>query len=373
MLIGNRFPAHVGLLRESFVGERRVALTPDDVRLFSRRISIRFERGAGAAAGYADDAYIAAGGQPASFDEIASISQILVSVRPFENCQKLRRGSVLISLGGRDRALADRLRDHSVLHFDLDRLAGVQSARHMDVSSPQSAIAGHAAVVEGARELRIPHPLLTVEQGFVKPVKMIALGIGAAGLQAIATARRLGALTYGFDIAGGAQQSVEKLGAKFLAPGLCLAVAQGISGWSNKQTAEWLAQLRHALGPQLSQMQLIVTSVQVAGEPAPVLIDEYMVAGLQPGTVIVDLAAESGGNCALTRRDQLVVSSDVRIIGSTNMPSQEATEASRLFSINIRNLLEHVIDGDGCLNLDSSDEIIHVLMADQPAAAWILP
>jgi NAD(P) transhydrogenase subunit alpha len=235
----------------------------------------------------------------------------------------------------------------------------------MDVLSSQAAIAGYAAVIEGARALDVLLPMLTTAAGIIKPAKMIALGAGVAGLQAIATARRLGAITHGFDVREAAREQVESLGAKFVFADAALLSPEVAGGYAREQSVDQQARLRRALTGHLVPMQLIVTTAQIPGGPAPLLIDEETIAALQPGSVIVDLAAETGGNCVLTQPDEIVTVGGVRILGPTNMPSAAATDASRLFSGNIRALLEHLVDEQGHLKLESDDPITVALLAGQ--------
>jgi NAD(P) transhydrogenase subunit alpha len=362
----NSYSLQIGLVREQRPGERRVALVPHDIRRLSAKAVVLIEREAGRDAGFPDDAYSEAGARVTSRDDVISGSELLVKVRPPEAPQALRPGSILVSLGGRDSDLAGALRARSVTHLGLERLPRTTRAQSMDVLSSQAAIAGYAAVLEGARVLDVLLPMLTTAAGGIKPAKMIALGAGVAGLQAIATARRLGAITYGFDVREAAREQVESLGAKFVFPKVELAPADAAGGYAGEQSADEQARLRRALTEHLAPMQLIVTSAQIPGKPAPLLIDAQTIAALQPGTVIVDLAAESGGNCAHTRPDEMVTTSGgIRILGPTNMPSAAATDASRFFSGNVRALLDHLIDDDGRLRLEGDDPITVALLAGQ--------
>ncbi|MBZ9792266.1 NAD/NADP transhydrogenase subunit alpha [Rhizobium sp. 3T7] len=341
--MSNLIRVRAGLLRETHPGERRVALTPDDVRRLSQRMSIRFERGCGVGAGHADDAYIVAGAEPAEFTDMVSSSDIFVSVRKPAATRIFPATAVLIFLGSNAAPVAGLPAGQRPLHLDIARLSGMQGIKGADISSRQAAITGHAAVLEAARQFGISHPMLMVDQSFVRPVKMAALGSDAASLQALATARRLGALTHGFSLAKNSQEKIERLGAKFL-------------GMSSE-----LARLRQELSVPLSKMQLITTNVVIPGQTPPVLLDEDMLSQLSPGTVVVDLAAESGGNCALTRTDETINVFGIRIIGSTILASDEAAEASRHFSDGLRNLLEYLIDEHGVLRLDSGDPVVAAL------------
>ena len=362
----NSSSVRIGLVREERTGERRVALIPADIRRLSAKAAFLVEKEAGREAGFPDDAYIDAGARVVSRDDVIAGADLVVKVRPPENPSELRPGSILVSLGGRDGDVTGALHARSVTHLGLERLPRTTRAQAMDVLSSQAAIAGYHAVLEGARMLDVLLPMMTTAAGSIRPAKMIALGAGVAGLQAIATARRLGAIAHGFDVREAAREQVESLGARFVFPKVELAPAEGAGGYAAEQSADQQARLRRALVEHLVPMQLIVTSAQIPGVPAPLLIDEQTIAALQPGTVIVDLAAETGGNCALTRPDEMVTTTGgIRIAGPTNLPSVAATDASRLFSGNIRALLDHLIDKDGRLGLDGNDPIIVALVAGQ--------
>jgi NAD(P) transhydrogenase subunit alpha len=356
----------IGVLRETQQGERRVALTPSDAKRLSSRASIFIEKSAGAAAGFPDKAYEDAGAHLSTRDEIIKQANVFVKIRQPESPEQFPAGSIIISLGGRDSALAESMNKHGLIHLGLERLPRITRAQSMDVLSSQAAIAGYAAVIEGARELGILLPMLTTAAGTIRPAKMIALGAGVAGLQAIATARRLGAVTYGFDVREAAREQVESLGATFIFPDVELPSAEGAGGYAASQSADQQARLRRALAEYLVPMQLIITSAQIPGQKAPLLIDKEGVAMLQSGTVIVDLAAESGGNCELTKADERVITENgVHILGPTNIYSMAATDASRFFSVNMRSLLEYLINAEGVMQVQKEDPVITPLLAGQ--------
>jgi len=283
----------VGVLREQRPGERRVAMVPHDIRRLSVKAVVLIEREAGRDAGFPDNVYVEAGARVTSRGDVIAGSELLVTIRPPEAPQALRPGSILISLGGRDDDLASALRARSVTHLGLERLPRTTRAQSMDVLSSQAAIAGYAAVLEGARVLDILLPMLTTAAGSIKPAKMIALGTGVAGLQAIATARRLGAITHGFDVREAAREQVESLGAKFVFPNVEVAPAEAAGGYAAEQSADQLARLRRALtehatpapfdsvprqprpaltcGPSSPRSGILRTSRCAAVRPAPAL------------------------------------------------------------------------------------------------------
>ena len=354
-----------GVIAERTQGERRVAMVPSDVRRLESKVTFLVEHGAGNAAGFTDEAYAVAGAVLADRDALLAQADVILAVRFPADIDSWRENGVLISLGTRDTALEAACAKRRITHLGLERVPRIARAQSMDVLSSQAAIAGYAAVLEGARSLDVMLPMSTTAAGSIKPARMIALGAGVAGLQAIATARRLGAITHGFDIREAAREQVESVGAKFIHTGTPLASADGSGGYAAEQAAEEQERLRRALAPELKSMQLIITTAQVPGRRAPLLIDAATLKGLTPGTVIVDLAAESGGNCEATRPDEIVEVAGVRIHGPTNLPSTVATDASRLFSGNLRSLLEHLLGADGQLRLDSADPIAGPLLGSQ--------
>jgi NAD(P) transhydrogenase subunit alpha len=273
-----------------------------------------------------------------------------------------------VSLGGHDLDLGERLRQRSVIHLALERIPRTTRAQAMDVLSSQASIAGYASVLEGARALSVLLPMLTTAAGTIKPAKMIALGAGVAGLQAIASARRLGAVVHGFDVRAAAREQVESLGARFVSVDGNFGAGESAGGYAREQSRDQQALLRRALAPHLAPMQLVIATAQIPGRPAPLLIDHETLGTMQPGAVIVDLAAETGGNCEVTRPDQTVIVNGVRVMGPTDLPSLMATDASRMFSGNIRALLAYLLSEPGRLNLDASDPIRGALLAGQHLA-----
>jgi NAD(P) transhydrogenase subunit alpha len=355
----------IGLLRERVPGERRVALTPPDIRRLANRATILVERGAGSEAGFSDAEYATAGARIAKNEDVLAQARVVVQIRPPHRSQLLRPGTLFVSLGGRDDAVASILREKSVVHLGLERLPRITRAQSMDVLSSQASIAGYAAVLEGARQLDVSLPMFITAAGTIKPARMMALGAGVAGLQAMATARRLGAMAHGFDVRQAAREQVESLGATFIAADVSGLSGEAAGGYAGEQSADEQHRLRRALATHIASMRLIIATAQIPGRPAPNLIDEDTVAAMQPGSVIVDLAAESGGNCTLTRPDEIITVHGVRILGPTNLPSAVATNASQLFGGNIRALLEHLIHSDGQLILDREDPITGALLPNQ--------
>ena len=359
---------NIGVLAERAAGERRVALTPPDIGKLTSKAGFIIERGAGREAGFDDNTYVQAGARIGDSWEVLEDCDVIVKVRPPGRSETPGAGRTLISLGGHDPNLGEFLRKRSVIHLALERIPRTTRAQAMDVLSSQASIAGYASVLEGTRALDMLLPMLTTAAGTIKPARMIALGAGVAGLQAIATARRLGAVVHGFDVRAAAREQVESLGGKFVSvDDTDISAGEGNGGYAREQSRDQQARLRRALSAHLATMQLVITTAQIPGRPAPLLIDHETLGMMQPGAVIVDLAAETGGNCEATQPDETVTVNGVRIMGPTNLPSLIAHDASRFFSSNIRSLLSYLLEESGRLNLDASDPISGALLGDQPA------
>src|SRR5277367_2870249 len=246
-----------GVLLERASGERRVALIPADIEKLNSTVKFLVESGAGREAGFDDNAYIGAGARIATQREILEISDVIVKIRPPGVGEIPFSGRTLVSLGGRDPYVVDALRKRSVIHLALERIPRTTRAQAMDVLSSQASIAGYASVLEGARALGILLPMLTTAAGTIKPARMIALGAGVAGLQAIATARRLGAVVHGFDVRAAAREQVESLGAKFVSVDADVGAGESAGGYAREQSRDQQALLRRALSSHLATMQLV--------------------------------------------------------------------------------------------------------------------
>ena len=355
----------VGIPVERANGERRVALIPPDIKKLTSKVSFVVESGAGLAAGFDDNAYVEAGARIANSREILDSSDVVVKVRPPRLDEMPPAGRTLISLRGPDPNVGESLQKRSIIHLALERMPRTTRAQAMDVLSSQASIAGYAAVLEGARALGVLLPMLTTAAGTIKPARMIALGAGVAGLQAIATARRLGAVVHGFDVRAAAREQVESLGAKFISVDADVGAGKDGGGYAREQSRDQQARLRRTLSAHLATMQLVITTAQIPGRPAPLLIDRETLGVMKPGSVIIDLAAETGGNCEVTEPDATVTFNGVCVIGPTNLPSLVASDASRFFSANIRSLPAHLLESSGRLNLDISDPISAALLAGQ--------
>ena len=346
----------VGVPRETAAGERRVALVPDSVgRLAQSGIVVVVEPGAGVAASYPDEEYREAGaelGPPWDADAVAKIQTPASG-----EVERLRDGQVLIGFLEplTDRAGIDRLAARGVVAFAMESIPRITRAQAMDALSSQATVSGYKGALIAADRLPRFLPMLMTAAGTVPPAKVLVLGAGVAGLQAIATARRLGAVVSGFDVRPAVGEQVESLGAAFLDLGVVGEETEG--GYARELTADEQKTQQEALEKRIPEFDAVITTAAVPGRPAPRLIPASAVHAMRPGSVIVDLAAETGGNCELTRPGEEFSEDGVTIVGLTNLPSTMAYDASRLYSRNVASLLQHLAP-EGELRLDFEDEII---------------
>ena len=347
----------VGVPKETAAGERRVALVPDVVtRLTGAGFTVVVERGAGVAAGFPDEDYEAAGAS--MVDGALGAAEVIAMVqKPSpEQIGQLRSGDVLIAFLQplTDKEGIERLRTQGVVAFAMESIPRITRAQPMDALSSQATVGGYKAVLLAAERLPKFFPMLTTAAGTVPPAKVLVLGAGVAGLQALATARRLGAVVSGFDVRPVVKEQVASLGATFLDLGISGEETEG--GYAAELTPEQQAEQQAALEQRLPEFDVVVTTAAVPGRPAPKLIPESAVRAMRPGSVIVDLAAETGGNCELTEPGEEIVESGVTIVGLLNLPSTMPAHASQLYARNVMALLQHLAP-EGELKLDWEDEI----------------
>jgi NAD(P) transhydrogenase subunit alpha len=346
----------VGIPRETTQGERRVALVPETVgKLSSAGFDLVVESGAGDAASFPDDAYSDAGatlGDPWEADGVVKVRKPSPDER-----ERLRSGQLLIAFLEplSDQAGVEALAERGVTAFALESVPRITRAQAMDALSSQATVGGYKAALLAAEYLPRFFPMLITAAGTVPPAKVLVIGAGVAGLQAIATARRLGAVTTGFDVRPVVREQIESLGANWLDLGVTGAEAEG--GYARELTPEEMAAQQQALEGRIADFDAVITTAAVPGRPAPKIIPASAVEAMRPGSVIVDLAAETGGNCELTRPGEEIVAAGVTIVGTTNVPSTMPTHASQLLSRNMSSLLE-LLQRDGALVLDWDDEII---------------
>jgi H+-translocating NAD(P) transhydrogenase subunit alpha len=350
----------VGVPKESREGERRVALIPDAVKsLVGKEAEVAVESGAGEGAGHPDAEYAEAGADVGSGDDAWGAEVVVkVAVPTLDEIGRLRTGQVLIghlaplTSGETNKALAAG----GVTAFAMEAIPRITRAQAMDALSSQANVAGYAATVMAAREAGRLFPMMTTAAGTVAPAKVMVLGAGVAGLQAIATAKRLGAVVTGFDIRRAAWEQIASLGGRPLELDF-IPDAEAEGGYARPLTEEENQQVRQALADAAGRQDVIITTALVPGHRAPLLITADAVHRMSPGSVIVDLAGDSGGNCELTKPGETAVEDGVRILAPLNLASEMATHASQLYAKNVENLLDLLVT-DGELNLDFDDEIV---------------
>jgi NAD(P) transhydrogenase subunit alpha len=341
-----------------------VALVPDGVaRLVKRGMEVAVEHGAGTGAGFSDQRYSDAGATiVADRAELWRTSDVVAAVeRPeLDDVGQLRQGAAVIALmrATPDDPLLGAIAARGASALALELVPRITRAQSMDILSSQSTVAGYRATLIGAMALGKFLPMLTTAAGNMAPARVFVIGAGVAGLQAIATARRLGAQVSAFDIRAVAREQVQSLGATFVADSAVAATnAEAAGGYARAQGEDERERTIALLARHIAEQDLVITTAQVPGRPAPKLITRAMVESMRPGSVIVDLAAEAGGNCELTKPGETVVVGGVTIIGTLNLPATLPVHASQMFSRNVLTLLEHLVPKDGALKLDAADEI----------------
>ncbi|HET7572109.1 MAG TPA: Re/Si-specific NAD(P)(+) transhydrogenase subunit alpha [Gaiellaceae bacterium] len=345
----------VGVARETSQGERRVALVPETAgKLAAAGFEIVVEGGAGAAASFPDDAYTGAGatiGDPWA-------AEVVVKVRKpsAEELARLREGQVLIGFLEplSDREGVEALAARGVTAFAMESIPRITRAQPMDALSSQANVGGYKAALLAAQQLPRFFPMMMTAAGTVPPAKVLVIGAGVAGLQAIATARRLGAVVTGFDVRPVVRKQIESLGANWLDLGVGGAEAEG--GYARELSAEEMTAQQQALEARISDFDVVITTAAVPGRPAPKIVPASAVEAMRPGSVIVDLAAETGGNCELTEPGEIVERGGVTLVGLTDLPSTMPYHSSTLYSRNVQALLLHLAP-EGELALDWTDEI----------------
>lgn len=351
----------VGVPKESREGERRVALIPDVVQsLTGDDLEVAVESGAGESAGHPDSEYSDAGASVGSADDAWGADVVVkVALPTIEEIGRLRSGQVLIghlaplTSGETTKALADA----GVTSFAMEAIPRITRAQAMDALSSQANVAGYAATLLAATEVGRFFPMMTTAAGTVAPARVLVLGAGVAGLQAIATAKRLGAVVSGFDIRRAAWEQIASLGGRPVELDF-IPDAEAEGGYARPLTDEENEKVREALAEAAARQDVIITTALVPGRKAPLLITAEAVRNMQPGSVIIDLAGESGGNCELSKAGETVIENGVKIIAPLHLPSEMATHASQLYAKNVENLLKLLVSEEGTLNIDFDDEVV---------------
>ena len=347
----------IGVLKETARGENRVAVVPEvATRLAALGARLLIERGAGAAARFPDAVYKDAALADTA-DAVIAASDLLLAVQPPDPsvASRLKPGSVLVGYLAphAQPALVRALKDRKVTSFAMELVPRISRAQSMDALSSQAAVAGYKAVLLAAVELDKFFPMLTTAAGTIRPATVLVIGAGVAGLQAIATARRLGAVVEAYDVRQATREQIRSLGAKFVETGV---VAEGTGGYARELTAEEKAKQQEVLDARIAAVDCVISTAGVPGRPAPRIISRAAVERMKPGAVIVDLLAENGGNCELTRAGETVVHGGVRIVGPVNLPASVAYHASDMYARNLLNFIKPAFK-DGALAIDWNDEV----------------
>ena len=349
--------------REHSPGEKRVAATPETVRrLLGKGVSVKVQQGAGAAAGFRDDDFLAVGAELGPEEGLPweeADGVLCVQAPPAESLQRLRPGALLVGLLSPYGAshLAETLNGREASAIALELLPRISRAQSMDVLSSQANIAGYKAVLLAAAALDRYVPMLMTAAGTIQPSRVLVLGAGVAGLQALATAKRLGGVVYVSDVRPAAKEQVESLGGRFIDPPELEDKPAEEGGYAKAASEAFLAAQRQQLADQLALADMVICTAQVPGRTAPRLISEEMLDGMRPGAVVVDLAVAQGGNCFGTVAGQTVERRGVQLIGADALPSSVPNHASALYARNVAALIEHLLAEEG-LRLDPEDPIL---------------
>jgi NAD(P) transhydrogenase subunit alpha len=355
----------VGVPRETATGETRVALTPAAAaQLVKARLAVVVEAGAGAAAGFNDAAYTAKGATVGARDEVLASADILLQVRCLNAADRdfarLKPGVLLIGFCdplGSPRASADVTQRGASL-IAMEFIPRITRAQSMDALSSQANLAGYKAVIMAADASPKIFPMLMTAAGTIQAVRVFVIGAGVAGLQAIATARRLGAVVSAFDVRAAVKEQVQSVGAKFVELPLDATGGQDDNGYAKALSTEQQRRQAKLMDKVITESDVVITTASIPGRPAPRLISAATVARMQPGSVIVDLAAERGGNCDLTEPGTTVVRHGVTIVGHTNIPATVPSDASAMYANNLVKLLGVLVTKEGALTIDAADEVI---------------
>ncbi len=351
----------IGILKEPSI-ENRVSLLPEAAAVLKAlKVKVLVEKNAGTGAFASDEEYSKAGAEVLSRDQVISVSDLLVSINPpeMQDLDKMAEGKILVSVLNPylNPQLVKSLADKNITSFSMDVIPRTTRAQAMDILSSQATVAGYKAVIDAAGKFSGFIPMLMTAAGTVKPAKVLILGAGVAGLQAIATARKLGAVVEAFDVRAAAKEEVLSLGAKFVeVEGADDDSKAG--GYAVEQTEEYQKKQQQVIQEHAVKSDIIICTAQIPGKKAPILLLKETVEAMAPGSVVIDLAASTGGNCELTKNNEIIVHKQVTIVGNSNYPSDMPADASLMYGKNILNFLKLIIDDEGQLNLDFQDEIV---------------
>jgi NAD(P) transhydrogenase subunit alpha len=363
---------HIGVPAETLAGETRVAVTPETVKkLVAQGHSVSVQSGAGVAASVTDDAFVAAGAQITDAAG-AYAAELILKVRSpqADEMRHVKSGATLVGmLNPFDAPGLERLAAAGLTSFALEAAPRTTRAQSMDVLSSQANIAGYKAVMIAADRYQRFFPMLMTAAGTVKAARVVILGVGVAGLQAIATAKRLGAVIEASDVRPSVKEQVESLGAKFIDVPYETAeekeAAEGVGGYARPMPQSWLDRQKAEVAKRVAMADVVITTALIPGRAAPVLVTEDMVKSMKAGSVIVDLAAPQGGNCPLTEPGQTVTKHGVVIVGETNLPALVAADASSLYARNVLDFLKLILPKEGGLKVDLEDDIVAACLMTQ--------
>lgn len=348
----------VGVVKETIPGERRVALTPKVIEMLTKvGAEVWIESGAGVESGYPDEEYAGRGAKVASLADVRGHAGILLTVRAPQP-EGLKKGQIVIGFCDplSEPDIAARYASAGLTLFSMELVPRITRAQSMDALSSMASIAGYKAVLLAAVTLPRLFPMMTTAAGTIPPARVLVLGAGVAGLQAIATARRLGAVVSGYDVRAAVKEQIESLGAKFVNIDIG-AAGEGQGGYARALTEDEIRSQREQMAKVIKEQDVVITTAAVPGRKAPILVTREMALGMNPGSVIVDIAAERGGNCELTRAGETVVENGVSIVGPVNLPATVPGHASQMYARNIVTLLKNMLTKQGELNIDTTDEI----------------
>lgn len=350
----------IGVLKETLPGERRVAITPKVIDVLTKAgAEVLVESGAGLESGYPDEEYTARGAKIAADSAgVAAAAQILLTVRVPEASSLVKKGQIVIGLADplSDPQLVAQYAQAGATLFSLELVPRITRAQSMDVLSSMASIAGYKAVLLAASALPRLFPMMSTAAGTVPPARVLVIGAGVAGLQAIATARRLGAVVSGYDVRAAVKEQIESLGAKFVSITIG-ASGEGQGGYARALTEDEIRNQREQMSAVIREQDVVITTAAVPGRKAPILVTREMVYGMSRGSVIVDLAAERGGNCELTQPGETIADHGVTIIGPINLPATVPNHSSQMYGRNIVTFLKNMMTKEGVLNIDLNDEI----------------
>jgi NAD(P) transhydrogenase subunit alpha len=354
----------LGVLKETFPGETRVALSPEVAKKFAKDAKVLIERGAGVCASFPDEEYAAAGAELVDRAAVLKAADVLMTVRPpaFEDVARLKPGAALVGLldPSRNKPLLDALAAQGVSAYAMELLPRTTRAQVMDALSSQANLAGYRAVIEAAAVYGRAMPMMTTAAGTITPARVFVMGAGVAGLQAIATARRLGAVVTATDVRPAAKEQVQSLGAKFVAvEDEEFAAAESAGGYAKAMSAEYQAKQAALISEHIKKQDMVITTALIPGRPAPRLVTAEQVASMRPGSVLVDLAVEQGGNIEGVKADEILTTpGGVQVVGYASLPGRVAVDASTLYARNLLAFVQHLVQQTAAEGGGADDDIL---------------